>query len=46
MKVLLSSGYSLDGEASQILEKGCKEFIQKPFGIRELSQEIREVLDA
>ena len=45
VKVLLSSGYSLDGEASQILEKGCKGFIQKPFGIQELSQKIREVLD-
>jgi PAS domain S-box-containing protein len=46
VKVILSSGYSLDGEASRILEKGCRGFIQKPFGIHELSQKIREVLDA
>jgi PAS domain S-box-containing protein len=46
VKVILASGYSLDGEASQILEKGCKGFIQKPFGIQELSQKIREILDA
>jgi two-component system, cell cycle sensor histidine kinase and response regulator CckA len=46
VKVILSSGYSLDGEASRIMEKGCRAFIQKPFGIQELSQKIREVLDA
>jgi CheY-like chemotaxis protein len=46
IKVILSSGYSLDGMASQILEKGCNGFIQKPFGIQELSQKIREVLSA
>ena len=45
VKVILSSGYSLDGEASQILARGCSGFIQKPFGIKELSQKIREVMD-
>ena len=44
-KVLLSSGYSIDGKAKTILEKGCDGFIQKPFTIEELSQKIREVLD-
>jgi len=44
IKVLLSSGYSIDGEASEILERGCNEFIQKPFDIKELSKKIREVL--
>lgn len=44
IKVLLSSGYSIDGQASQILERGCNGFIQKPFEITELSQKIREVL--
>jgi CheY-like chemotaxis protein len=45
VKVILSSGYSMDGEASQIMDRGCSGFIQKPFGIKELSQKIREVLD-
>ncbi len=27
------------------MERGCQAFIQKPFGARELSQKIREVLD-
>jgi len=45
VKVLLSSGYSIDGMATDILERGCNQFIQKPFNIKELSQKLREVLD-
>jgi len=45
MKVLLSSGYSIEGRAREILERGCDGFIQKPFGMEELSQKIREILD-
>mgnify|MGYP000172741454 CR=1 FL=1 len=37
MKVLLSSGYSIDGQASEILERGCDGFIQKPFTMEALS---------
>jgi CheY-like chemotaxis protein len=44
VKVLLSSGYSLSGQASEILDRGCDGFIQKPFNMRTLSQKIREVL--
>jgi PAS domain S-box-containing protein len=44
IKVLLSSGYSIDGEASQILERGCDAFIQKPFKLKELSQAVRKIL--
>ncbi len=45
VKVLLASGYSLSGEASQILNRGCNGFIQKPFNLEELSRKIRHVLD-
>ncbi len=45
MKALLSSGYSIDGEAKEILNRGCDGFIQKPFSMKELSQGIREILD-
>jgi PAS domain S-box-containing protein len=45
LKVILSSGYSLNGQATRIMERGCQGFIQKPFSARELSQKIREVLD-
>ena len=44
VKCLLSSGYAINGKATEILERGCDGFIQKPFGLRELSQKIREVL--
>jgi len=43
-KVLLSSGYSIDGEASKILDRGCNGFIQKPFDIMQLSQHIRAII--
>jgi CheY-like chemotaxis protein len=45
VKVLLSSGYSIDGQATEILERGCNGFIQKPFNMKRLSQGIRKVLD-
>jgi CheY-like chemotaxis protein len=44
IKVLLSSGYSIDSEAKEILARGCDAFIQKPFSMKELSQAIRGVL--
>ncbi len=45
IKVLLSSGYSINEQATGILERGCDGFIQKPFNVRDLSQKIREILD-
>jgi len=45
LKVLLSSGYSLDGQAKEILQRGCNGFIQKPFDIKQLSNKIREILE-
>ena len=46
VKVLLSSGYSLKGQAAEILKRGCNGFIQKPFIINELSNKIREIIVA
>lgn len=43
--VILSSGYSVEGEASGIMERGVRAFIQKPFQMKEFSRLIREVLD-
>ncbi|MBN1847265.1 MAG: PAS domain S-box protein [Deltaproteobacteria bacterium] len=45
LKVLLSSGYSINGQATRILKKGCNGFIQKPFNMEEFSKKIREILD-
>jgi PAS domain S-box-containing protein len=42
--VLLSSGYSIDGQASEIMERGCDGFIQKPFNMKLLSHKVLEVL--
>jgi two-component system cell cycle sensor histidine kinase/response regulator CckA len=44
VKVLLASGYSLNGQASHILSSGCGGCIQKPFSIIDLSKKIREIL--
>jgi len=45
VKVLLSSGYSIDGRAREILARGCDGFIQKPFSCADLSRKLKEVLD-
>jgi len=45
IKALLSSGYSIDGQAQEILDRGCNGFMQKPFNMKEISQKIRETLD-
>ena len=45
IKVLLSSGYSINGQAREILDRGCNGFIQKPFNLNDLSRKIRNILD-
>jgi len=45
IKVLLSSGYGINGQATEILNRGCNGFIQKPFDMKTLSKKIRNVLD-
>jgi CheY-like chemotaxis protein len=45
IKVLLSSGYSITGQAQEILDKGCNGFIQKPFNLKDLSLKLRDILD-
>ena len=44
VKVILSSGYSIDGKASEIINRGCNGFIQKPFNIKDLSGKLNEVM--
>jgi PAS domain S-box-containing protein len=44
-RVILASGYSINGEAKDILERGgALEFIQKPFQIQELSEKIDRLI--
>jgi PAS domain S-box-containing protein len=45
IKVILSSGYSINVRPIKMLERGCDGFIQKPYSMNTLSQKIREVLD-
>jgi two-component system cell cycle sensor histidine kinase/response regulator CckA len=46
IKVLLSSGYGISSKkVTEILERGCRDFIQKPFSIKQLSQNVRRMLD-
>jgi PAS domain S-box-containing protein len=44
VKVLLSSGYSLDGRARDIMNRGCHGFIQKPFNAIGLSKKLHGIL--
>jgi two-component system, cell cycle sensor histidine kinase and response regulator CckA len=45
VRVILSSGYSINGKAKEIMKRGCKAFIQKPFQMGDLSDKIKKVLD-
>jgi CheY-like chemotaxis protein len=44
LKVLLSSGYSIEGEAQALLDGGCTGFIQKPFDAVALSAKVLGIL--
>ena len=46
LKVIVFSGYAIDGPARKILDAGAQDFIQKPFSIATLSEKIKLVLDA
>ncbi len=45
IKVLLASGYSANEQVENMLERGCNAFIQKPFSVKELSRNVRNILD-
>ncbi len=44
VKVLLSSGYSINGQATKIIRRGCDGFIQKPFNMYQLAEKIQKIL--
>ncbi|MBN2397909.1 MAG: PAS domain S-box protein [Deltaproteobacteria bacterium] len=46
VKVLLSSGYDIDTQATEILNRGADGFIQKPFALKDLSQKIKKIMEA
>jgi PAS domain S-box-containing protein len=45
LRAILSSGYSINGEAKTIMDQGVNAFLQKPFNMEGLSRKIRNVLD-
>jgi two-component system, cell cycle sensor histidine kinase and response regulator CckA len=46
VKVILSSGYSINDMAKAIMERGVRSFLQKPFRLDILSQRIRDALES
>lgn len=46
VKVILSSGYPIDGKATEILKKGGSGFIQKPFSLKAFSEKIKTVMES
>ncbi|MEJ5358068.1 MAG: ATP-binding protein [Desulfobacterales bacterium] len=44
VKVLLASGFNLNGQAAEILSRGCRGFIQKPFNLEQLSHKLAEII--
>ncbi|HOO56064.1 MAG TPA: PAS domain S-box protein [bacterium] len=44
-KIVISSGYSRNGHAEELVKKGANGFVQKPFMIEEICGTIRRVLD-
>jgi two-component system cell cycle sensor histidine kinase/response regulator CckA len=45
IRALLSTGYSQDGRVGDILNKGVKGFIQKPYDFNQLLAKLRQILD-
>jgi PAS domain S-box-containing protein len=44
VRAILSSGYSLNGQAQAILDDGVLDFVQKPFQLHELSSKVAAAL--
>lgn len=45
VKVILSSGYGITGQVREVIDRGCRGFVQKPGNIDELTRKIRQVID-
>jgi CheY-like chemotaxis protein len=39
-QVLMASGYSVEKQAKELMARGCCGFLQKPFGLKELSRRV------
>jgi PAS domain S-box-containing protein len=45
LKVIVSSGYSSDGPAREILNAGAKGFLQKPYTMADLSTKLKKTIE-
>jgi two-component system cell cycle sensor histidine kinase/response regulator CckA len=45
LKVIIASGYSINGSTKEALEAGAKGFIGKPYNINQMLKAVREALD-
>jgi len=46
IKALLSTGYSIDEKALEMLRQGCKGYILKPYNVIDFSRKLREIIAA
>ena len=46
IRAIVSSGFSIDGDAHGILDDGAQAFLQKPFNQAELSRTVADLLGA
>jgi two-component system, cell cycle sensor histidine kinase and response regulator CckA len=44
LKVIVTSGYSVEGPAQELLDAGARAFLPKPFSLQELRETITRVL--
>jgi two-component system cell cycle sensor histidine kinase/response regulator CckA len=44
IRAILSSGFTIDGEAQSILDLGMLTFVQKPFRMADLGEKVGEAL--
>jgi signal transduction histidine kinase/ActR/RegA family two-component response regulator len=45
VKIVVMTGYAVDGHATQVLERGAKGVLNKPFRAQEIGKMIRRILD-
>ena len=44
-KIIISSGYSMNGRINEALKSGAKAFVAKPYRLKEILKTVRKILD-
>jgi len=45
-KILISSGYTLDGASTEAFDFGARGLVSKPFDVAQLLRQVRKTLDS